>query len=364
MNIAGVIEEAVSNIQCLEGRRRQAANAIAPFIKRPLEPDGEELLEPRLVFPVAEAELCCDVAGVDSGFVGKNMLALDLVLVRCVGVLFSYEGGRLKGAKYFPSFYSFPEPFITSKPIEADEIQTSKSLRRLLREVETARGIVEQHSPDYCFLDGSIVPQYADKPRSDSAILGFYRQLIEEFQSLYEAAVRSGTELVACVEDSRGSRFGAILQQKVLGGNTAHSKALDGCYDTVLLDYLLERGERSMAFSYSGGSQKPHPILSDFDEKWSKRIHAFYLKPCEFDRPLRVEFLHCKGDVSKHVDKIAATTFALSSLHREYAYPSVLIEADLHARLKPDEVNMVFERIMDRLGRNIRIKMRRDYRPL
>jgi hypothetical protein len=361
MNLTGIINEAVSSIRNADVSRRRAVSAIAPVAKKPVAADGIDLLEKRLVFPVEKAELNETIAGVDSGFVGKDMLALDLVLVRTVGVLFSYRKGRLENAKYFPSFYSFPEPSLTNRSLEADEFQTSKSLQRLLREVEMARGIIEKHAPQYCFLDGSIVPQYADKPRSDSNILDFYRRLIDNFQKLYETAASKRTELVACVEDSRGSRFRTILQEKVL--EAAYANTLDNCYDAILLDYLLDTGERSMAFSYAGDSAKPHPILSDFDEQWGKGIHAFYIKPCEFDRPLRVEFLHRQGDLSQHAAKIASVTYALSSLHREYAYPSVLIEADLHARLKPDEINIVYEKILDKLGKSIRIKMRRDYRP-
>ena len=362
MNLLRVIDEAVNSICSMDFKRRKAVQAIAPIARKELA-TGKDLLERKLVFPVEKADLNERIAGVDSGFVGKDMLALDLVLIRCVGVIFSYASRKLSSAEYFPSFYSFPEPSLTNRSLEADEFQVSKSLQRLLQEVGMARSIIEKHSPNYCFLDGSIVPQYADKPRNDSNIIDFYRRLVQEFQLLYETAEKNNCELVACVEDSRGSRFRTILQESVLqnGGSTS---ALDDCYDAILLDYLLNTGERSMAFSYAGeDAKRPHPILSDFKEKWAKAIHAFYLKPCEFDRPLRVEFLHSSGKISEHVEKIASTTFALSCMHREYAYPSVLIEADLHARLKPDEIALVYEKIMDKLGKNIRIKMRRDYRP-
>jgi hypothetical protein len=363
MNITGLIDEAVNSISKLDGSRRSFVNSISQTIKKPVDVDGKTILEKALVFPVEAAKLGQKIAGVDSGFVGKDLLALDLVLIRCVGVVFSYDQGKLGSAQYFPSFYSFPQPSLTNRALEVDEFQMSKSLQRLLQEVGMARKMIEENSLDYCFIDGSIVPQYADKPRSDSNILDFYQKLIDEFQLLYKTAEEKGCEIVACVEDSRGSRFRTILQERVLGNNF-NSSVLDNCYDTILLDYLLAKGERSMAFSYSGeDAKKPHPILSDFDESWSKSIHAFYLRPCEFDRPLRVEFLHKEGNISEHVNRIAGITYALSCLHREYAYPSVLIEADLHARLKPDEISMVYEKIMDKLGKNIRIKMRRDYRP-
>ncbi len=363
MNITGLINEAVESISRVDKSRRRLVDSLGPVAKMKVKPDGRELLEEKIIFPVPNARPSGKIAGVDSGFVGKDLLAFDLVLIRCVGVLFDYEGGKLFSAKYFPSFYSFPMPRLSNRALESDEFQVSKSLQRLLKEVGTCREIIEKHSPDYCFIDGSIVPQYADKPRNDSNILDFYHRLISEFQLLYKTAEEKGTELVACVEDSRGSRFRTILQEHVFNQRTGTNK-IDDCYDAILLDYMLSKGERSMAFSYSGpNAKKPHPILSDFEERWSKTVHAFYLRPCEFDRPLRVEFLHQRGDITEHVNKIASVTNCLSCLHREYAYPSVLIEADLHARLTPDEINIVYEKIMDKVGKNIRLKMRRDYRP-
>ncbi len=363
MNLTGLIDEAVNSISGMHKTRKTLVSSIMPLTKKPVKVDGRDLLEENLISTVEKKQLNGTLAGVDSGFVGKDLLAFNLVLVRCVGVVFDYKQGKLEKAKYFPSFYSFPEPNLSSSALESDEFQISKSLQRLLKEVGTTRQIIEEHSPDYCFIDGSIVPQYADKPRNESTIHEFYRHLVNEFQLLYKTAEKQGTELVACVEDSRGSRFRSILQEKIMGASI-NSKPLDNCYDTILLDYLLAKGERSMAFTYSGeDAKRPHPILSDFEERWAKSIHAFYLRPCEFDRPLRIEFLHSKGDISEHVNKIAPIVYASSCMHREYAYPTVLIEADLHAKLNPDEINLVYDKIMDKLGRNIRIKMRRDYRP-
>jgi hypothetical protein len=68
-------------------------------------------------------------------------------------------------------------------------------------------------------------------------------------------------------------------------------------------------------------------------------------------------------DFSEHVGKIASVVFALSSSHREYAFPSVLIEADLRARLKPDEIEIVFNKILDKLSKNFKLRLRREGRP-
>jgi hypothetical protein len=53
--------------------------------------------------------------------------------------------------------------------------------------------------------------------------------------------------------------------------------------------------------------------------------------------------------------------FALSSLHKEYSYPSVLIEADLRAGLNETDISVVYDKLIDKLGPKVR--MRRNSRP-
>ena len=53
--------------------------------------------------------------------------------------------------------------------------------------------------------------------------------------------------------------------------------------------------------------------------------------------------------------------YALSSLHKEYSYPSVLIEADLRAGLNETDISVVYDKLIDKLGP--KIKMRRNSRP-
>ena len=364
MEIGSVISEAVDSISALDRKRRVLAEKLLPLNKlNLLEASCEELLEEKMVSPVEKPVLDCKVAGVDSGFVGKDLLALDLVLIRSVGAMFDYEKGKLKDARYFPRFYSFPEPHLSLGGLEVDEFQCNKNMQRLIEEVGTAKSIIEEFSPKYCFLDGSIIPQYADKPRKDSQIKSNYHKMLSDFQGLYSVAEKHGCELIACVEDSRGSRFRQLLQENLLANKESLASQLEGCYDAILLDYLLKVGERSFAFSYTSKTDE-HPILMDFDDKWAKSVRAFYLKPVAFDRPLRVEFLHTNGgSISEHASKVASVVYAQSCLHREYAYPTILMEADLHARLKPQEIEVVYDKILNKLGKGFKLRLRRDYRP-
>ena len=363
MGISKVIDEAVSFIHSNEQSKKGIAEKLLPLKGKKISFPSKELLEELLVFPVHGKPLEGKIAGVDSGFVDKKLASVDLVLIRAVGVLFEYEKGFFRKSSYVPGLYSFPMPHLSNHALELDEFACSKSLLRLREEVSTAREVIEKFSPEYCFLDGSIVRQYQDKPRKDSVINELYHSIVREFEDLFETAEKNKCILVGCVEDSRGSRFRSVLQEEVLQHEKLlPSEKLDYLFDSALLDYLLSVGERTCALHYTKNISQ-HPILNDFDEKWSKNIFSFYLKPSLYDRPLRVEFINGAGNLTEKSSKIASVVFSLSSLHREYAFPSVLIEADLRARLRPEEIDVVVNKIMDKVAKNVKMKLRRDSRP-
>ncbi len=366
MNISSVINETVSAIHLGEERKMDAARKLLPLKGKDFSLSVDGKAEKKLSYKVPQWVPQGMVAGVDSGFVAKRLATVDLVLIRAVGVVFDYSGGIVSSAKYFPNYFSFPEPHLASGSLEEDESEQSKSLMRLYEEVGTAKKVIELHSPKYLFIDGSIVPQYQDKPRKDSSLSKNYSRIISEFESLYSLAQQKGCTLIATVEDSRGSRFRQMLQDEVLfSGGVLEKQKLDGMFDSGLLDHFLETGERSCAFTYTKDISK-HPVLQDFSEGWARSIYGLYAKPSDFDRPLRVEFIctGCSnGNLKAKADEAASVALALSSLHREYAFPSVLIEADMRARLKGEEIEIVYSRIMDKLGAAIKMKMRRENRP-
>ncbi len=364
MAISQVIEQTVKAIHSGEMRKKSAAERFSPLKSRVFDCNGSGLVEGSLAIKVAKWIPQGLVAGVDSGFVAKRLASVDLILIRAVGVLFDYKNGKLASAKYYPNFFSFPEPHVSSGSLEQDEAEQSKSLMRLREEVSVAKKLIELHSPKYLFLDGSIVPQYQDKPRKESGLVKDYSGIISEFESLYSLAQKNGCTLISTVEDSRGSRFTQMIQEEILSHENAADKgALDGLFDSAFLDYFLSVGERSCAFTYTKNIDQ-HPVLHDFSQQWSKSIYGLYLKPSSFDRPLRVEFI-CTGraNISQLADEISSVAFALSSMHREYAFPSVLIEADIRAKLKNDEIEIISNKILDKLGSSVKLRMRRENRP-
>ena len=144
-NINSVIQQAVSSIQGMEQKRKVFSKKLVPFLEKDLSV-SRNLLEKRLKFSVKKAELECKVAGIDSGFVSKDLLALDLVLIRGVGTVFEYKNSKVAKASYYPNFFSFPEPHLSNHSLEADEFSCSKSIKRLMVEIGTAKEMIEKYS--------------------------------------------------------------------------------------------------------------------------------------------------------------------------------------------------------------------------
>jgi len=362
MYLDNFLDKAYSVIEEKHSFHEKVSKKLFPLKNEP-SPNGAEAL----VVGVKKGKPDGLVSGVDSGFASKKLSFIDLVLVRTAGVVFYFKGGALQKTEYFPSAFSFPEPLPLKLGLENDEQSQSVSFERLKQEIGLSIKIIEKFKPNFLFIDGSIVPQYQDKPRGDSKINEEYSSVVALFQHLYSVAEKNSCTLIACVEDSRGTRFRQILEEEVLPAQKNLSvKSLAGelkdSFDASLLDYFLVEGERTFAFHYTKNTES-HAILKDYNPAWSKNIFVFYLKASNFDKPIRVEFIS-KGSVSelkKKADEISSLVFALSSLHREYCFPSILIEADMRARLNEQDISVVYDKLIDKLGPKVR--MRRNARP-
>lgn len=128
--------------------------------------------------------------------------------------------------------------------------------------------------------------------------------------------------------------------------------------DTNFLHFMLEAGERTCVFPYASAPAK-HQVLKDLGS-WAEKILSFYLKPVKDDRPLRVEFLSGQ----KTFSEVASLAHSLSCVHKAYAYPAVLIEADLRAALDGDEFERAYAELFSKLGRSSSLmRLRRNSRP-
>jgi hypothetical protein len=307
--------------------------------------------EKELIRKVEKIQVNCKVAAVDGGITAQEFHAFDLLLGRAVAVMFEYENTKIKSHAYFPR--AIPDTKADLKGgLDNHDIQYHRSLFRLEQELSVAKGAIEKFKPDYLFLDGSIAPLIADKPADDSPVRSQYMSVVERYKELYAACAKHECCLVGVIKDSRGRRFIEIIEK-----HTGNEDGFRNSSDTNFLYYMLEEGERTFTFRYSSDPAK-HQVLKDLGE-WSDKILTFYLKPMSDDRPLRVEFLSGK----RSFDEIASLIYSLSRINKSYAYPAILIEADLRAAMDRTEIESVYSRLLGKLGKGRMMKLRRDTRP-
>jgi hypothetical protein len=304
------------------------------------------------------------VVGVDGGMAKKSLHGMDCMLVRSVGACFNYRSGKMKEVVYYPSKLPAMQAEVTDLMSDIDWNYYT-SIVRQSSEVRTAISCVEKFHPAVLLMDGSIVPHHADKPARLSPAYQAYKNMVLEYQRLYESCLSAGSMLAGIIEDSRGASFCDIAKSHIpsfadSGNAELISELLCRTRDTNLLFWALKKGERTLPFPYSD-EPKEHPVLRDFDEKFSLRISSFYLKTAELDRPIRVDYLK---DREAAEDSIASILLAISGHHSSYGLPAPIIEADSVAKLSDTDMeNFYFQMLAYAGNLPSMMKLRRETRP-
>jgi hypothetical protein len=281
-----------------------------------------------------------------------------MVLVRAVGVICEYNK-KLEKVSYYPDPFAPPKLFIISDPFSEEEFQINSSLLRQKEEIALAIKCIEKFSPDILLLDGSVLPHSSDRPSKSSPLYNEYSETLERFKKLY--SLSKICTIAGCVEDSRGRKFCEIVSERILSKVDSPKveelkRILAGTRDTNLLYWVLDVGERTCVFRYGETL-----VTKDLGEN-GKNIYSFYIKTAKFDRPIRVDF-YVENNVIATANKIASIVLALCC-HDSYGFPAPLIEADLCAKLKENDVDAIHAELIDRVGITPSLlKLRREMRP-
>ncbi len=293
-------------------------------------------------------------AGVDAGFLSKQLNFSNITLVKEMGVVFVYDKGVLKQTKYFPKINNKPTPYLTSTNLELEEIVWTSSILRLSKEISLSKRIMTETNLDSMFIDGSIIPQYVNKPTKDCLAREKYNQLIKDFIDLYDLAKHKKIFLIGCVEDSRGSVFFSDIKKK-------YFKDADFSFsDIFYVSSILQEKQRTSVVRYST-QPNLHPVLTDFPSEISNNLFVFYLKLSNQDFPLRIEFIYFKEfgfSLYEYVQKISSIVSSLSYHNKSYTYPLPLIEADLRSRLTTKEVELIIKQILEKT-KNLGFRLQR-----
>jgi len=335
---------------------REKLGIFLKEIKYDVDISGGDVLEKKISYPIKEFKGRIKICATDGGSIQNSYHGLDIILVRAVSVIAEYSQGKLENIAYFPNAFPQPDIEIVFDPFTDEEFLLKSSLIRQKKEILTTIEAVKRFNPDIVLLDGSIVPHPSSKPQKNSVLYQNYLEVIENLEKLYSIPFLAG-----CSEDSRGRKFCEIISEKILSCIESPlvpelKKILKGTRDTNLLYHVLDVGERTCVFRYGDS-----PVIKDIGEK-GKNIYTFYMKPAEFDRPLRIDF-YAEKDVIKTAEKLASIIHMLCC-HSSYAFPAPLVEADLRAKLKEIDIEVVHKHLVDITGLLPSLmKLRRETRP-
>ncbi|MEM2282264.1 MAG: DNA double-strand break repair nuclease NurA [Candidatus Hadarchaeales archaeon] len=344
------LEEVLLRIRETEQKRKEIASLLLPLKEQPLPQElAGEALENSFILKVRRIEkLESRIAAVDSGFLGEELHTLDLMMVRAVAVIFQYDGGtELEGVEYYPNPVPSAKLLCSMEPMDSFEFETLTSIERLSAELRMAIETARKYRPDLLLLDGSLLPRYFDPANLRGEVAAKLHALLQQYRELYSLCAETGVMLAGVVKDCRSNyllkSLLRVLPRLGIKFSPEDEEFLKHLRDTVFLDSLLSVGERTFSFKCS----------DEFP------LYAFYLKSVPEDRPLRIEFLGGAGTAVR----VAELVYAISAHHPSFAVPAPLVEADLRAHLFKEELELVHETLVDRMGFTSLLDLRRERRP-
>jgi hypothetical protein len=362
-NLDQALEEVLLKIKETEEKRRELSSLLSCLKEKSIPQDfSPEILEQRFTLSVRKLQkIEARVAAVDSGFLGEELHALDLMMIRGVAVVFHYNGGtKLEGVEYYPNPLPSARLVCSTEPMDSFEFEALTTIERLMTELRLAIETVEKYHPNLLLLDGSLLPRYLDSVTFSGRVASRLHLLFQVYRQLYSLCAEAGVFLAGVVKDCRSNYFLTLLRKLLPRMGIAlppeKEEFLNHMKDTILLDCLLAVGERTFSFRCS----------EEFP------IYAFYLKTVPEDRPLRIEFLNVpsqqilsssQNEGAGTADRVAEIIYAISAHHPYFAVPAPLVEADLCAHLFREELELVHEILLSRAGFGSIVEMRRERRP-
>jgi hypothetical protein len=272
-----------------------------------------------------------EVAGVDGGLGRFLVGGVEAALARAVGAVFRYRDGRLAEYRYVPASRAKTKAVVIPGSLDAAKSDVLVGMERQRLEVELATEIVKIHRPALLILDGSVAPQYAGG-YGHRQLEEVYEDLTARYRELYNACAERGVFLAGFVKDSRSNSFVKRITKTVDG---RAREAVEMLRDTDVLEWTLPRNQRTKTLR--AGS------------RWGFEFFAFYLRT-EGGPVFRVEFTEAGGDPELSAACLGSWISFLCSFNTSLGMPSVLLEADLRARVKGLEVEWIRRQLAGAAG--------------
>jgi len=349
--LSGDPSEVIAKIRAIESGLSSAAKALRQL---PAAQAAGSFLEEKLIVSCPpNAAFNGTIAAIDGGIVSETYQSCELVLFRAVCTAFGYENGLVCRKANHPSGLDGFETALLDSFDESDTMQRD-SIIRLRSEIAAARESVKLFSPSMVFLDGSIFPNPQDRPPKESASFDQFERLLAEYRFLFAECSAANVTLVGVVKDSKSRNYLDALRKSGALSDfySGHAKFLSSTNDSAFLSMALEENERSGLVKLE---------RQDLGRDLCRTTcAATYVKASKYDRPLRLEF----SDYAK-ADAASKAICGLCKGNSRYAYPAILIEADLRAAMDPKELEVAYARLCAKVGPDavsLR-RLRRNERP-
>ncbi|MEA3229529.1 MAG: DNA double-strand break repair nuclease NurA [archaeon] len=345
-DISAQISDITTQLVEWENKIKSAANVLKEKNKAAL---GNVFLEDYLFIktkPLDNPDIT--VAGIDGGLLKKECHGINIILTRAVCAVFKYKDMKLHETTYFPSAFPMPHIKVLNSSAEDSDFAVASSVERVRCELSLAVDMLDKGGIDFLFLDGSVALHPSLRPADESSLNDEYGKLLGIVAAMYSKSIENGIILAGIVEDSRSRTFVKNCAEKL---GSSIMKNIENVKDTHLLSYCLSVGERTSIFK-----------MEDYG-KIGKNTFSFYIRPSEFDRALRVDFVAGDNPVETG-SKIASAVFFMSRHNSTYGIPPVIIDADQRAKLSEDELAFVQNEIRRYAGDITSVsELRRNIRP-
>ncbi|MBN2014345.1 MAG: DNA double-strand break repair nuclease NurA [Candidatus Altiarchaeota archaeon] len=299
-----------------------------------------------LILPLKKTKnIKAKMAFVDGGEGIRELLGAAIYFIRASGLILDKKKPKSS------------EVFVRDLDIDVlDYDEYTKERVELLRgamEFDVALRCVEEHSPEYLFIDGSLYVNSRKKP-IECEEYPFYRK---KFVRLLKLCKKNSVHILGVSEDSKSRLFANYLSIKY------DIKFPRFMTDSCILRILKGDGVyRTVDFT-------PQSRFESDDKLTSSLVASFptvYVQPTSLSSPLRVDV----PDWERDFDKIIALVAQLSEGSKHYGYPIPLYLVHLDARVKKKQADWSTKQLVHHISsRDLELyntilhEMRRTLRP-
>lgn len=307
------------------GRRREQILDKLRNYRKQVELVGSRIADSSMILPLPkEGEDCRGrMCFVDGGEGIREMLGAAVFFIRASGLILS-------------SSQEYLVRDLDVNVIEYDE--HTKERVELLREgmeFDVAIKCVQDHKPEYVFLDGSLYVKSRRKP-IECDEYAIYRK---KFIRLLKLCKKTKTHVLGVSEDSKSKLLANHISTKY---GIKFPKFMT---DSSILRMMAgNKAYRTIQFT----PESRFAADDQIDASLTASFPTVYIQPTELANPLRVDV----PDWEQSFEKIIRIIIALSKGSRQYGYPLPLYLAHLDAKIEEKQAKWSAMQIINYISKN------------